>query len=141
MFELNFADFLSYFTLLLKQGRFDDNFKVSCPAGVGKYLICMHCFETNTCAFFFFFFFFFFLIRCRISLMRGVTCARAVRRHFRSIMQLDSSVGRVSAPGNGRSRVRSRAATYQSRKYGSSCSSLGNQTYGVELGLVDSVSG
>ena len=26
-----------------------------------------------------------------------------------------SSVGRVSAPGNGRSRVRSRAATYQSR--------------------------
>ena len=27
----------------------------------------------------------------------------------------DSSVGRVSAPGNGRSRVRSRAATYQSR--------------------------
>ena len=28
----------------------------------------------------------------------------------------DSSVGRVSAPGNGRSRVRSRAATYQSRK-------------------------
>ena len=28
----------------------------------------------------------------------------------------DSSFGRVSAPGNGRSRVRSRAATYQSRK-------------------------
>ena len=28
----------------------------------------------------------------------------------------DSSVGRVSAPGNGGSRVRSRAATYQSRK-------------------------
>ena len=28
----------------------------------------------------------------------------------------DSSVGRVSAPGNGRSRVRSRAATHQSRK-------------------------
>ena len=28
----------------------------------------------------------------------------------------DSSIGRVSAPGNGRSRVRSRAATYQSRK-------------------------
>ena len=27
----------------------------------------------------------------------------------------DSSVGRVSAPGNGRSRVRSRAVTYQSR--------------------------
>ena len=28
----------------------------------------------------------------------------------------DSSVGRVSAPGNGKSRVQSRAATYQSRK-------------------------
>ena len=28
----------------------------------------------------------------------------------------NTSVGRVSAPGNGRSRVRSRAATYQSRK-------------------------
>ena len=27
----------------------------------------------------------------------------------------DSTAGRVSAPGNGRSRVRSRAATYQSR--------------------------
>ena len=36
----------------------------------------------------------------------------------------DSSVGRVSAPGNGRSRVQS---------------SLGTQTYEVELGLVDSV--
>ena len=32
------------------------------------------------------------------------------------ITGLDSSVGRVSAPGNWRSRVRSRAATYQSRK-------------------------
>ena len=42
------------------------------------------------------------------------------------------SVGRVSAPGNGRSRVRSRAATYQSCKNGTSCSSLGTQTYGVE---------
>ena len=28
----------------------------------------------------------------------------------------DSAVGRVSAPGNGRSRVRSRAATFQSPK-------------------------
>ena len=45
----------------------------------------------------------------------------------------DSSVGRVSAPGNGRSRVRSRAATYQSHKNGTSCSSLGTQTYWVEL--------
>ena len=53
----------------------------------------------------------------------------------------DSSVGRASAPGNGRSRVRSRDATYQSRKNGTSCSSLGTQTYGVELGLVDTVSG
>ena len=25
--------------------------KVSCPAGVDNYLICMQCFETNTCAF------------------------------------------------------------------------------------------
>ena len=31
-----------------------------------------------------------------------------------SIDRPDSSVGRVSAPGNGRSRVRSRAASYQS---------------------------
>ena len=53
----------------------------------------------------------------------------------------DSSVGRVSAPGNVRSRVRSRATTYQSRKNGTSCFSLGTQTYGVELGLVDPVSG
>ena len=51
------------------------------------------------------------------------------------------SVGRVSAPENERSRVRSRAATYQSRKNGNNCSSLGTQTYGVELGLVDPVSG
>ena len=50
----------------------------------------------------------------------------------------DSSVGRVSAPGTRRSRVRSRAATYQSHK---KWYSPGTQTYGVELGLVDPVSG
>ena len=30
----------------------DDKLKVSCPAGVGNYFICMHCFETHTCALF-----------------------------------------------------------------------------------------
>ena len=51
----------------------------------------------------------------------------------------DSSVGRVSAPGNGRSWVRSRDKVF---KNGTSCSSLGTQIYGVELvGLVDPVSG
>ena len=29
----------------------DDKLKVSCPAGVDNYLIGVHCFETNTCAF------------------------------------------------------------------------------------------
>ena len=53
----------------------------------------------------------------------------------------DSSVGRVSAPGNGRSWVRSRAAKYQSRSNGTSYSSLGTQVIGVELLLVDPVSG
>ena len=51
-----------------------------------------------------------------------------------------SSVGRVSAPGNGRSRFRYRAVTYQIVKNGTGCSSLGTQTYGVELGLVHPVS-
>ena len=51
----------------------------------------------------------------------------------------DSSVGRVSAPGNGRSWVRSRDKVFKS---GTSCSSLATQIYGVELvGLVDPVSG
>ena len=36
--------------------------------------------------------------------------------HSLDVTGPDSSVGRVSAPENGRSRVRSRAATYQSRK-------------------------
>ena len=48
-----------------------------------------------------------------------------------------SSVGRVSASGNGRSWVQSPAATFEVVKNGTSCSSLGTQTYGVELGLVD----
>ena len=52
----------------------------------------------------------------------------------------DSSVGRVSAPANGRSRVRSRAVTYQSHKNSTNCYSLGTQTYRVELGLVGRVS-
>ena len=52
-----------------------------------------------------------------------------------------SSVGGVFAPGNGRSRIRSRAVTYQSCSNGTSCSPLGTHTYGIELGLVDSVSG
>ena len=48
-----------------------------------------------------------------------------------------NSNGRVSASGNGRSLVRSRAAACQSChvKNGTSCSSLGTQTYGVELGV------
>ena len=52
-----------------------------------------------------------------------------------------SSVGIVSALGNGRSRVQSWAATYQIVKNGTNCSSLGIQTHGVELGLVNTVSG
>ena len=39
---------LRYFS---NKRAFDDKLKVTCPAGVGNYLICMHCFETNTCAF------------------------------------------------------------------------------------------
>ena len=52
-----------------------------------------------------------------------------------------SSVGRLSAPGNGRSQVRSRPRHTKVVKNGTGCSSLGTQTYGVELGLVDPVSG
>ena len=33
------------------KSAFDVKLKVSCPAGVDNYLICMHCFETNTGAF------------------------------------------------------------------------------------------
>ena len=55
----------------LMKNAFDDKLKVSCPASMGNYLICMHCFEINTSAFF--------GIRTGISLVRGVTtCARAV---------------------------------------------------------------
>ena len=39
---------LRYFS---NNSAFDDKLKVSCPAGVDNCLICMHCFETNTCAF------------------------------------------------------------------------------------------
>ena len=52
---------LRYFS---NKSAFDDKLKVSCPAGVDNYQICMHCFETKTCAFW---------TRCRISLMCGVT--------------------------------------------------------------------
>ena len=52
-----------------------------------------------------------------------------------------SSIGRVSASGNGRSRVRSRPRHTRVLKNGTSCSSLGTQIYGVELELVDPVSG
>ena len=53
----------------------------------------------------------------------------------------DSSVGTVSAPGNGKSRVRPRPRHTKVIKNGSTCSSLGTQIYGVELGLVDPLSG
>ena len=53
----------------------------------------------------------------------------------------DSSVGRVSAPGNGRSRFNPGPRHTKVSKNGTSFSSLGTQTYEVELGLVDSVSG
>ena len=32
------------------KSAFDDKLNLSYPAGVVNYLICMHCFETNTCA-------------------------------------------------------------------------------------------
>ena len=46
-----------FYAFFQTKGLLDDKMKVSCPTGVGNYLICMHCFETNLC---------------------GVTCARAV---------------------------------------------------------------
>ena len=39
---------LRYFS---NKSAFDDKLKVSCLAGGDTYLICMHCFETNTFAF------------------------------------------------------------------------------------------
>ena len=39
---------LRYFA---NKSAFDDKLKVSCPAGVDNYLICMHFFEANACAF------------------------------------------------------------------------------------------
>ena len=48
-----------------------------------------------------------------------------------------SSVGRVSAPGNGKSQFGPRYTKVV--KNGTSCSSLDTQTYEVELGLVDPV--
>ena len=40
---------LRYFS---NKTAFDDKLKDFCPAGLGYYLICMYCFETNTCALF-----------------------------------------------------------------------------------------
>ena len=48
-FKLIAGDILRYFS---NRSAFDDKLNVSCPAGVGNYLICMNCFETNTCVFF-----------------------------------------------------------------------------------------
>ena len=42
-------------------------------------------------------------------------CSITLVEICKHITGADSSVGRVSTPGNGRSRVQSRAATYQSR--------------------------
>ena len=52
-----------------------------------------------------------------------------------------SWVGRVSTSKNGRTPGRPWAATYQSRLNGTSCSSLGTQTYVAELRLINPVSG
>ena len=51
------------------------------------------------------------------------------------------SVRRVSTLGNGRSWVSIQGSDIPFIKSGTSCSSLGTQVYGVELGLVDPVSG
>ena len=50
MFDLKLIaeGILRYFS---NKSAFDDKLEVSCPAGVDNYLICMHCFETNACAF------------------------------------------------------------------------------------------
>ena len=67
---------LRYFSC---KSAFDDKLKVSSPAGVDNYLIYMHCFETNTCAF--------------LDTMWNFTDVRCDMRvnkwrHFRSAMQL-----------------------------------------------------
>ena len=46
--KLTAEGILHYFS---NKSAFDDELKVSCSAGVDNYLICMHCFETNTFAF------------------------------------------------------------------------------------------
>ena len=61
---------------------------------------------------------------------------KAILEYYNTVLGTGPG-GRVSALGNRRSQVRSRAVTY----HGTSCFSLGTQTYGVELGLVDPVSG
>ena len=53
----------------------------------------------------------------------------------------DSSVGRVSARGTGGQGFDPGPRHTKVVKNGTNCSSLGTQTYGVELGLVDPFSG
>ena len=60
---------------------------------------------------------------------------------LKSLTGPDSSVGRVSAPGTGSPGFDPGPRHTKVVKNGTSCSSLGTQIYGVELGLVDPVSG
>ena len=53
----------------------------------------------------------------------------------------DSSIGRMSAPGTGGHGFDPGPRHTKVVKNGTSCFSLGTQIYGVELGLVDPVSG
>ena len=46
--KLNSEGILRYFS---NKSIFNDKLRVSFPECVGNYLICMHCFETNTFAF------------------------------------------------------------------------------------------
>ena len=85
IFFFNSKLIVEYFS---NKSVFDDKLKVSCPAGMDNYLICMHCFETNTCAFFFFFFFFF----GDVWNFTGAWCDNVREQYdiiyrFRSIMQ------------------------------------------------------
>ena len=50
MFELK-VDCWSILRYFSNKNAFDDKLNVSYPADVGSYLICMHYFETNNCAF------------------------------------------------------------------------------------------
>ena len=63
-----------------------------------------------------------------------------VATHRMSMTDPGSSVCRVSTPGNGGQRFDPGPRHTKVVKTGTSCSSLGTQTYGVEQGLVDPVS-